>query len=117
MQVFKGKKKLLMSNQVNTLKARRFQEFNAVWMLAQVKDDAEIREYIPESWFEPQAKVSREFLWTILSSLQPEFASEILNHAVDLRIAEQNNVKEGVPIEICQEMAELISKIPFLSSK
>ena len=61
--VLTGSKKLLIQNQSNNMEIKRYQEFSTTFILDQVKNDSELRQYVPESWFKDSAKVSREYLW------------------------------------------------------
>jgi hypothetical protein len=54
--VLKGKKKLLVTNELNTLKVKKFPVFNAVLALQQIKDDEECSRFMHVNWFKARVE-------------------------------------------------------------
>jgi hypothetical protein len=65
LDVYKGSKKLLHSSSLK-MKIKRYDEFKTEWTLLQIKNDSECRKFVPNSWFEENARVSRDYLWLVL---------------------------------------------------
>ena len=49
--------------------------------LKQVLSDPECIDFIPFSWLEEKQKKSREYLWNLLSSLQPDYVQMVCSYA------------------------------------
>ena len=54
---------------------RRFDELSGEFALKQCQSDVTCKQYIPDEWFVPDAKYSRDFCWGILATVQPDFTA------------------------------------------
>ena len=107
-----------MENQQCTeMPVKRFPELSAQWTLEQVSADPFCKIYVPDKWFTDGAKVCRKYLWKVLAYVRTEFVREILYHAYQSRVDEVQKAQDEEPIDVCEEMMNLIQTVPFLSSK
>jgi hypothetical protein len=67
-------------------------------VLQQVVKDQECFKYIPDAWTLPKAKICRKFLWMVLATKRPDFASQIVNNANKQRIVERDD--DGIKLNI-----------------
>ena len=80
--VLKGEKKLLYSNAVSAVKVKRWPEINMECVQTHIDQHPEAMKYVPDEWWEPDAKKSKEFMLIILLTLEPQFMSMVINHCV-----------------------------------
>jgi hypothetical protein len=65
----RGEKKAMHKNIYYGATIRKYKELSGDYALKQVQSDAACKEYIPDEWFKPQAKYSRNFCWGILATV------------------------------------------------
>lgn len=68
-------------------------------------------------WLKKDARVSINFLWMILATQRPAFVFKIVNHANSVRVYMATGSIDSPKITICDEMKELLAKVPLLASK
>ena len=71
-QIFLGRKKLLKDTEVIRSCVARYKELNAKVALQFCLSDPVLAQYIPDNWKNGK-KISREYLWTLISSIRFNF--------------------------------------------
>jgi hypothetical protein len=73
--------------------------------------------YVPDHWLRPKQKVDRDFLWGVLHTLNPDFVKQLVANANKERMVTADLEKEELTATVCQEVADMISMIPYTPSK
>jgi hypothetical protein len=86
----------------------RFTELNTTAALTMCMQDLKCWLYCPDHWAKAKARVDRQFLWTVLASIQPEYTKAILDNAYQKRwaITNQEGVKQD--IMVCERVANAL---------
>ena len=80
------------------------------------KDDPAISIYMPDSL--PQNKLpAREYFFTILNSVYPEYLAEAIAKANKLRYGSDEQQSQSNEIVMTNEWFEKLNSLPFFSSK
>ena len=79
----------------------RYPELDINFALEQVKEDDDLKTYIPDSWLLPKAGVDRRYLWNILNTFKKEFVKELVNHSHKLRHANVSVNEVAKNIAVC----------------
>lgn len=80
-----GTKYILMCTEASAFEVHRFSELNSKAALEMCLQDPLCWQYIPDHWAKPKARVDRQFLWTVLASIRPEYTKAILDNAYNKR--------------------------------
>ena len=75
-----GAKLYLKVDQVRVITAPKYQELSIRNLYNAVEDDKELLKYLPNP-NKVHSKISKQFLWTVLDALRPDFAKQIAQHA------------------------------------
>jgi hypothetical protein len=73
--------------------------------------------YIPDEWYKPKHKACRVYLWRVLATVREDFVNQIYMRSLKLRDPESQEDVDKKQITVCNEFAQLITDIPFSSSK
>ena len=76
-----GKKSVFKNDKVTKISPTKYPEISNAFALAQIKDCPEALQVIPSHWYRPKAKVDRNYLWSILQTVLPEWTTSVLQHA------------------------------------
>ena len=76
-----GHKSALDKDNARVIQVLRYPELNSKMALQQCLLDETAMRFVPDHWVKDKAKVSREYLWVVLASVQPEYTSMVLNRA------------------------------------
>ena len=68
-----GKKKYLMNDEVRAIKPPNYPELGIAKLYRAIADDHELMKYLPDETVKT-SKVSKQFVWSIVDALRPEFA-------------------------------------------
>jgi len=79
-------KLVLTKETARVLTVQRYPELSTKFVLEQCLRDEETIKFIPEHWTKPKARVSREFLWVVLASIQPDYVKLVVDHAYKQRV-------------------------------
>lgn len=52
---------------------RKYPELSGEMALKNCQSDPDCKAFIPDEWFKPNAKYSRNFCWSILATVQPDY--------------------------------------------
>lgn len=115
--IIAGKKKTIRASLASPVKVTKFNELSTKFALEQVKKDFGAREYVPETWFLDKAKVSREFLFLVLSTVKGTYISDLVRYAHKIREEELINSQPSEVIQVCDEVAQLLKSVPYQPSK
>lgn len=76
-----------------------------------------VLKYIPDAWAKVKSKRDREFIWTILATLQPNFVRALISTATSLRQTEATDPNLQEKITIVSEVVQMFGNINYISSK
>ena len=79
--IITGKKKMLSNKDLNKIQVWHYKELSAQVALNLCTQDAECWQYIPDRWLKPKPRLSRDYLWAVLATIQTDFTQKILYHA------------------------------------
>ena len=93
-----------------------YDELNMDNMIAQVKDDVEIKRYLHDK-FAYKKRPSRQFLIDIIGTVYPGFFKEVIQAQTNERFEKQASEEVGNHILATEEWMQKLQEHPFESSK
>ena len=64
-----------------------------------------------------QSKKSREFIWTVLTTFEPDFVKKLVEHADGQRHVEHKDLNLCEQVLFCNEVVKMFANINYISSK
>ena len=105
-----GKKDAYSLKQFNKVDLERFHEFKVASLMNMVKNDEELKKYVPDHWFKPKGKVHKDYLVGVLGTMYPDYVQQIRRKAVDNRAPAAdgfNGDQEQIPDAIKQVLVSM----------
>lgn len=115
-QVFKGEKKLMKVGDVNICNPARYDEISVSNLYNDCIKLPDMADYFPDKY--PKGRTcSREYFFSILSSLHPEYTSQLLLKSKELRFGDEAQDEKKETIEVNEDWAEQLKAYPQFTSK
>ena len=76
-----GKKVVFKNAKCNKVQVTKYPELSVKFALDQIRADDVCLKAIPQHWYKPKAKVDRDYLWSILATVNPKWFEKITMHA------------------------------------
>lgn len=102
---------------VMNLEIPKFKEFNTLFALKSCAQDTTCWTYIPEHWIEVGAKISRRYLWIVLSTVRTEFVRRLIKHAREQRSNDTKDEKADESFTLCTEALQILASTSHIASK
>lgn len=112
-----GAKQVFKNHKVNKISPTKYPELSNAFALAQIKECRDALMMIPNHWYKPKAKVDREYIWSILATVLPEWTKSLLQHADRQRFVVGRNQEPVEQITVCTDVIAMFSNSQYLSSK
>jgi hypothetical protein len=114
--VLAGKKHLLKGDELIIYDVRRYAEFSVKNIYEVFKNDARVLSFLPD--LKKASKLpDRDWVFAVVCSLKPEFMSQQIEYAENVRNKEKMPSDKHAQIEISQEYLTLLEQTPYIASK
>ena len=78
--LFKDEKKVFKIHEINHIIVPKLDELSVPSMIELMKDDEEVRMYLPDGYFE-KVKPDRTFIFNVLNTVHPGFLPKLIDGA------------------------------------
>ena len=114
--ILKGDKKLLKTNEVRICNPPRYDEISVARLYDTCVKLPGMLDYFPDVY--PKGRqCSREYFFSILSTLHPEYTKELLMKSKQVRFAGEEEEQVQETIEVSDVWAEQLKAFPQFTSK
>ena len=115
-QVLKDEKKLLKMSDVKFVNVPSFDEISVRALYDRVVSNPDIAIYFP-SKFPKGMQCSREYMFNVWNTMEPEQVKAVINHANSQRYSVKNDKVREDTILITEEWRDQIEQMPFVSKQ
>ena len=103
--VFAGEKQLLKKVDVITIEVPHYEELSVKNIYPSMRKDAEFQQYFPDQY--PKGKgPPRDYFFNILNTMQPDYLSQIIQHAAKQRLTCVGEDKKNEAIKMSEYWKE-----------
>ena len=110
----KNEKRIFKICDINHIVVPRLDELSVQKMTEMMRDDQELRSYLPDEYFK-QKTADRTYFFNILNTLYPEYVQKLLFHAHKQRTGMEQEQQQEQTIEMHEDWVDLLSQVPFYS--
>ena len=114
--VLADEKKLLPIAECRFINVPKFDELSVKNIYPLFAEDEEVMRYFPDAY--PREKgPARDYFFTVLNTLRPEYVDRIVKHAHKVRYASDQVENQHCEIQMTTEWFEKLNEEPFISPK
>ena len=109
-------KKMLSMNDKRTPNVPKYDELSVKNIYPSIQTDPELMMYFPDKMAQNRLP-DREYMFTILNTLKPDYVKKIILHASKMRNSAEGKGGEAEQISITDTWWKKLHEIPFVSCK
>ena len=114
--ILQDKKKLMKQADITPITVPKYDELSVKALLPEWQAQPDFWVYFPDKL--PKDRVpDRDYFFTIMNTLQPDYVAAMIKHAQQLRFCGQAQHDEPQDIVIASHWVESLTALPFLSRK
>ena len=115
-QVLDDEKKLMPIKKCRFINVPKYDELSVKTIFPLFANDDEIMQYFPDV-FPKEKGPSREYFFTVLNTVHPEYLAGLIKHANKVRYASDQQENKPCEIKMTNEWFEKLNEEPFVSRK
>ena len=112
--LLKNEKKVFPISEIRFIVVPKLEELSTKKMVEQMRDDKDIRLYLPDEYFDKKIP-HREFFYNILNTHYPQYVDNLIVFAQKQRTTLSAEHRQEETIEIHEDWIEKLSEVPFYS--
>ena len=94
----------------------KYDELSVKNIFPRFQEDEEVMQYMMDSYAKDRYP-DRNYYFTVLNTVYPEYVSKMIAHANNQRFAAQGEANKRDVVEINEEWWDKLNKMPFFSRK
>ena len=114
--VLKGDKSLMPMTKVRHINMPKFDELSVRNIFPRFKDDVMVMMYLQDEYAK-QRYPDREYFFSILNTIHPEYVAKIVKHANKQRHSAEGKQDEKEVVQVSKEWWDKLKEMPYFSSK